>query len=238
MRKRVFALVVVLVWLLNSCASEPAPTPTPTPDPQAIAVQVGGAMGGVESLHFVFPRAGAPAFVDAEESLIFRRAEGDYVAPDRMQAAVKILAGSFVAEVQVISIGETQWMTNLLTGRWEEVPAGWGLDPAAFFDSKAGIPNIMAHDLAVTRLDGPVEVDDLGGDFWHLSGEVGGEQVAVMSGGLIPSGNVDLEAWIDPATFLIHRVHLLLPDSDPQEPTEWTIEFSEFGKPVEIVAPG
>lgn len=238
MRKRVSVLIVALVWMLSSCASEPAPTPTPTPDPQAVAEQAGAATGAVDSLHFVFQRDGAPAFVDADKTLVFRSAEGDYVAPDKMQAAVKILAGSFVAEVQVISIGETQWMTNLLTGNWEEVPEGWGLDPAAFFDSKAGIPNIMAHDLSVTRLDGPIEVEGLKGGFWHLSGEVGGEHVTVMSGGLIPPGNVELEAWVDPVTFLVHRVHLLLPDSDPQEPTEWTIEFSEFGKPVEIVAPG
>jgi hypothetical protein len=58
-----------------------------------------------------------------------------------------------------------------------------------------------------------------------------------MSGGLIPAGNVILDAWIDSETDLIHRVHLLLPDSDQEEPTEWTIKFSDFGQPVEIQAP-
>ncbi len=237
MRKRFSVLVLVLVWLLRGCGSEPVPTATPTPDPQAIAARAGAAMSAVDSLHFTFQRDGAPVFVDAEESLAFRSAEGDYLAPDRMQATVKILAGGFVAEVQVISIGEQQWMTNLLTGRWDEMPAGWGLDPAAFFDSEAGIPHLMANDLVISRFEGPAEVEDLGGNYWHLSGEVGGEQVALMSGGLIPAENVVLDAWIDAETDLIHHVHLLLPDSDPQEPTEWSIEFSDFGQPVEIQAP-
>jgi hypothetical protein len=237
MRRRLFVPILVLAWLLSGCASEPVPTATPTPDPQAIAAEAGAAMGAMDSLHFVFQRDGAPAFVDAEQSLAFRSAEGDYLAPDKMQAIVKVVAGGFVAEVQVISIGEQRWMTNLLTGRWEKMPAGWGLDTAAFFDPEAGIPYLMAHDLVVSKLDGPAEVEDLGGTFWHLSGEVSGEQVAQMSGGLIPPGNVLLDAWIDPETWLIHRVHLLLPDSDPQEPTEWSIEFSKFGQPVEIVAP-
>jgi hypothetical protein len=226
-----------MAWMLSGCGSEPAPTATPTPDPKAVAARAGAAMAAVDSLHFSFQRDGAPAFVDAEESLAFRSAEGDFLSPDHMQATVKILAGAFVAEVGVISIGEQRWMTNLLTGQWEEMPAGWGLDPAAFFDPDLGIPSLMVNDLVISQLEGPVEVEELGDNLWHLSGEVAGEQVAIMSGGLIPEENVILDVWIDAETDLIHRVHLLLPDSDPEEPTEWIIEFSDFGQPVEIQVP-
>jgi len=239
MQKRVFILVAVFMLMSAGCASEPTATvaPTPTPSPQEVASQAGAAMQALESLHFVFERDGAPAFVDAEQSLVFRRAEGDFAAPGRMRATVKILVAGFVAEVQVISVGEKQWMTNLLSGQWEEVPAGWGLDPAAFFDSQTGIPYLMAHGLTATKLEGPVEMEELEGSYWHLSGETAGEQVASMSGGLIPPGQVEVEAWIDPATYLIHRVHLLLPESDPEEPMEWVIEFGAFDEPVEIEAP-
>lgn len=237
MGRRLSLLILFFLLSLSSCGSEPAPTATPTPDPQAIAARAGAALSAVDSLHFSFQRDGAPAFVDADQSLAFRSAEGDYLAPDKMQATAKVLAGAFVAEVGVISIGEQRWMTNLLTGQWEEMPAGWGLDPAAFFDPELGIPNLVANNLLISQLEGPAEVEELGEDFWHLSGEVGGEQVADMSGGLIPAGNVILDAWIDSETDLIHRVHLLLPDSDQEEPTEWTIEFSDFGQPVEIQAP-
>ncbi len=140
MRQGILILLVILILLLVSCSSEPTVTPTPTPDSKTVAEKAGAAMESVESLHFVFQRDGAPTFVDAEQSLAFRRAEGDYSAPDQMQAAVMIVAGGFVAEVQVISIEGEQWMTNLLTGQWEKVPSSWGLDPSDFFDPEIGIP--------------------------------------------------------------------------------------------------
>ncbi len=87
------------------------------------------------------------------------------------------------------------------------------------------------------QLNGPAEWEDLEGVYWHLTGETTGEQVTTMSGGLIPPGKVELEAWIDPSTYLIHRVHLVLPESDPEEPTEWLIEFGDFGKTVNIQSP-
>jgi hypothetical protein len=142
-----------------------------------------------------------------------------------------------VAEVQVVFIGDRQWMTNLLTGQWEKMPATWGLDPAAFFDSQAGIPHLIAHELIAPRLDGPLPVEELDGEYWHLSGETTGDHAAEMSGGLISEERVELEAWIDPTTDLIHLVHLLLPESDPEEPAEWLVEFSDFDEPLDIVSP-
>jgi len=209
MQKRiVFALSLFVILLGVGCAPEPTVTPTPAPDPLALAAQAGSAMQTVKWLHFVLERNGSPAYIDAEKTLVFRRAEGDYAAPDRLQAAVKVMAAGFVTEIQVISVQNKQWMTNLLTGQWEELPAGC---PAGF--------------------------DGLDGTFWHLTSETTGEQVHAMSGGLIPSGPAELEAWIDPTTFLIHRVRLVLPESDPEEPMEWIIELSLFDEPLDIQPP-
>ena len=238
-KRIVFALSLFVILLGVGCAPEPTVTPTPTPDPQALAALAGSAMQKVEWLHFVIERNGSPAYIDAEETLVFRRAEGDYAAPDRLQAAVKVMAAGFVTEIQVVSVQNKQWMTNLLTGQWEELPAGWELGPSALFDAQVGIPHLMTRGLiaAKTRLDGPAEFEDLDGTFWHLTSETTGEQVHTMSGGLIPSGPADLEAWIDPTTFLIHRVRLVLPESDPEEPMEWIIELSLFDEPLDIQPP-
>lgn len=237
MRQRSSIFFVILVLFLVSCSAEPTVTPTPTPDSTTLAESAGAAMESVDSLHFVFQRDGAPAFVDQERSLAFLSAEGDYLAPDRMQAAVKIAAGGFVAEVQVISVAGEQWMTNLLTGKWEKVPSGWGLDPSVFFDPAIGVPHVIAYGLETMQLDGPAEWEAMEGIYWRLVGETTGEQVSTMSGGLIPPGRVEVEAWIDPSTYLIHRLDLVLPESDPKKPTEWLIRFSDFGKAVDIQLP-
>jgi len=238
-KRIVFALILFVILLGVGCAPESTVTPTPAPDPLALAAQAGSAMQTVKWLHFVLERNGSPAYIDAEKTLVFRRAEGDYAAPDRLQAAVKVMAAGFVTEIQVISVQNKQWMTNLLTGQWEELPAGWELGPSALFDAQVGIPHLMTQGLiaARTHIDGPAEFDDFDGTFWHLTSETTGEQVHAMSGGLIPSGPAELEAWIDPTTFLIHRVRLVLPESDPEEPMEWIIELSLFDEPLDIQPP-
>lgn len=233
----VLAAVVALV--LAGCAGVPTVTPTPTPTPQVVAARAGAAMQALESLHFSLQQSGAPAYVDADQSLVFRRAEGDFESPARMRATVKLMAASLVVEVHTVALDEEQWVTNILTGQWEKLPVGWGLNPAAFFDPDAGIPYLMTHGLISeqTEMEGLVTLEGLDGRFWHLSGEVERSLVDAMSGGLIPPGRVLLEAWIDPTTYLIHRVRLLLPESDPEEPTDWVIEFGAFDEPVEIEPP-
>ncbi len=240
MQKRIVYTLILIVSLLRvGCAPEPTVVPTPTPDPQAVAARAGTAMQTVQWLHFVLEGDGSPAYIDAEETLVFRRAEGDYVAPDRLQASVKVMAAGLVAEIQVITVQKKRWMTNLLTGQWEELPAGWELSPSALFDAEVGIPHLMTQGLvaARTQVEGPAEFDDLDGAFWYLTSETTGDQVHAMSGGLIPSGPAQLEAWIDPTTYLIHRIRLVLPESDPEQPMELTIEFSLFDEPLDIQPP-
>ena len=239
MRRITLTLFAISILFLSACTPKPeaAATATPTPAPSFVAVQAGRALEGVQSLRFIFETSGAPVYVDAEETLAFRRAEGDYTAPDRMQGSAKILAGGFVAEVQVVAIGERKWMTNLLTGEWEKLPPTWGLNPATFFDATAGIPYILIDELEAEQLEGPLEREDIRGEVWHLTGRLDGQAVETMSGGLIPPGLVELEAWIDPLDYEIRRLLLVLPETDPVEPTEWLIEFSISEEPIDISPP-
>ncbi len=234
-------LVMVFMVGMTACQSkaEPTttPTPTPTPEPADVAARAGQAMAQVKALHFTFRRDGAPAFVDADETLIFRSAEGDYIAPDRLQAAVKVLMGTFVTQIDTVVVEKKQWITNLLTGEWEELPEGWGLDPSTFFDAQEGIPTILTSGLTAVALQGPLKVEDMEGEYLYLTGEAIGDQVSAMSGGLIPPGQADFEAWIDPATYLVYRVRLVLPETDPEDPTVWLIEFSDYGQKVAIESP-
>lgn len=230
--------VLIMLILVAGCQSEPEATLTPTPDPLRVAIQAGEAMQQVKTLHFNFLRDGAPAFIDAEETLIFRSAEGDYVAPDQLQASVKVLAGAFVTQVDTVIVGQDQWLTNLLTGEWEEMPAAWELDPSLFFDPQVGIPNLLANGLTSVSLQGPLTVEEMDGEYWYVLGETAGDEIATMSGGLVPPGPVEVEAWIDPSTFLVHRLRLVLPETDPEEPTVWVLGFSDFDQELVIERPG
>lgn len=237
MRSALFLSLAFVAMALLGCSTTPAATPTPTPSPQEITQKTGEAMSDLESLHFVIERDGAPAYIDSAQTLIFRQAEGDFLMPDRMQATIKVLTAGFVAEVQTVAIGQKQWMTNLLTGKWEALPQGWGLNPGAFFDPEVGIPPLVQNDLSNVALDGPISVDWLETAVWHVTATTGGDRIEAMSGGLIPPEQVELDIWIDPLSLLIHRIRLLLPNTDTTEPMEWTLTFGQFDQPVKIDKP-
>ena len=73
-------------------------------------------------------------------------------------------------------------------------------------------------------------------EFRPVEGIAQGEQIIWWTAGLIPTGDVPVQVWIDTNTFLIHRVHLVELASDPERPTEWDIRFSDFDQPLDIQA--
>jgi hypothetical protein len=229
--------LVTLIIVLAACTVEPTPVPTETPSPEAVTERAALAMEQVATLHFVLEHSGAPVTVDPGQSIAFRSAEGDFVAPDRVRATVKLAAGNLISEVQIVTIGDKGWMTNLFTGRWERLPSGWGLDPAAFFDPQVGIPNLLAEGLLEVGLAGPLAAEGLEGENWRVTGLAQPSQLEAMSGGLFPDVPTELEAWIDPVSNLVHRVRLVLPASDPSEQGEWLLTLSGFGEDITIEPP-
>ena len=79
--------IAQVLFLLAACGS-PEPEP-PTAD--EIVAGMTASMNALNSFHFVIDYEGSPAYVDPEETLSFRGAEGDYLAPDRARA---IISGS------------------------------------------------------------------------------------------------------------------------------------------------
>jgi hypothetical protein len=211
--------------------------PTATPSAEAVAERAADAYQQIGTLHFLLEHDGAPVTVDPARTIAFRSAEGDFVAPDRLQATIKLAAGTMISEVSVVTIGDKGWMTNLFTGRWEPLPAGWGLDPAALFDLETGIGHLLTEGLQAAQLAGPLAAEGLEGENWRLTGQAEPALLEIMAGGLIPAGPADVEAWIDPASHLIYSLRLVLPETDPEEPTEWLLTLSRFGEDLTIEPP-
>lgn len=190
------------------------------------------------SFHFIIDRTGAPAYVDTAETLSFRRAEGDYLAPDRAQAVVRVILPGLVTDVSVISIGPIQWETNPLTGQWQELPPDWGFNPTVLFREDVGLQAILATDLTNANLVGTEKLED-GPDkaLYHLTGEVAGTRLYEMSGSLIGPDSVSAELWVEPETFVLHRILVVEPVPDSEEPSVWQVDFSQFDQELEIIPP-
>jgi lipoprotein LprG len=225
---------LMTIFLLVGC-QEPD---LPALPPDEIIVKSAERMNGLSGFEFVIDRSGEPVYLDLEETIAFRRADGFYVAPDRSQATVRIITPGLVTDVGVISIGETQWQTNLLSPEWFELPPNWGFNPAVLFDPEIGIQSILLSDLSDLALEGSEVIED-GPDqrLYIISGRLAGDRVSEMSDGMIGPEPMTIRLWIGPETFELHRVIMTDPSQGGSEPTVWQVDFSQFDQTIEISPP-
>jgi hypothetical protein len=203
-----------------------------------IVEQSAARMSGLEGVRFDIDRTGLPAYLDPDKTISLRKAKGFYVAPDRGIAEVRVIAPGFVTDVSVVSIREIQWETNLLTNEWNRLPPNWGFNPAVLFDSEIGIHAILLADLTDKKLVGTEKLDN-GSDtlLYVLEGKLTGDRISQMSYGLIGPEDMDVRLWVAPGTFELHRVIITDPNREGEESTVWQVDFSDFGRTVNIEPP-
>lgn len=230
MRKRISYLFLLVI--LCGCRKE---TPIPLL-PEEIILHSIERMNGSSGFHFVIEREGAPAYIDAAGTLSIRRMEGDFVAPDRVRATVRIVVPGIVVEIEAIGIGDTQWETNPLSGEWQQLPPDWGFNPALFFDPDSGLQNVLQTDLKGVELLGNFELEDWPGtSLYKITGILEGDLVNQISYGLIGKDTIDVTLWIAPDNFELYRIVLV--DGVQEEETIWTLDIWDYDKVVEIEPP-
>jgi hypothetical protein len=230
---RRFLSVLVLILLLSACQSNQAVDLTPA----EILLRSSQRLQSLGGFHVSLLRTGAPAYLDTGGTLSFSRLDGNYVAPDSIQAKVKVVTPGIVVEVDVISIARVQWQTNPITGQWEQLPEDWGFNPASLFEAQSGLPAILISDLSDLQVS-KGELDEMPGKvFYLLTARLGGKNLYTLSNGLIGPGDMDAQIWIDPQTFDLHRVLLIEYAQDAELERTWQIDFWDFNKVIDIQAP-
>lgn len=230
MRSILRVVLLVSTLLLSSCA--PA---LPEVAPNDVVTRSGQAMLQVQSLHFKIDIGGAPVYLNRATLLSLRSVEGDFGRPDRMGVHLKVIAAIAAAEMDMLALGNDQYITDILTHHWEVLPPQFGFNPAVMFDPQNGLEQTLkggldnAQSLGVDTIDGTAT--------YHIKGSLDGSRVQVMSGGLLSTGQIDVELWVEGNTFLARKAILTDSGSDPKNPTVWTMSFSSFGKTVTITAP-
>ncbi len=223
-------LLGLLVFALTACA--PA-TPTPLSAEQ-IAQNAAEKSAGVSSFHFTIDLSGRPKTIDAVGTLALRHAEGDVVRPDRAQSKIKVALSGVIVEIQAIGIGNQQWLTNPLSQKWEQVPSGWGYNPAVLFDPQQGIASLLSRVKGLTR----AEDDNLAGTpLYRLTGNIAGAEVAPMTANMVTGSDASFTLWIGSSDFLLRKVHISEKYDASSETTEWDITLSSFNQPITITAP-
>lgn len=230
--KAVWRLALVLSVFVVACSSA-EPVETIPPDADTVLDAAAEAMGAIESVRFKIERGGAPVYIDPLDTLNFADAVGQFAAPSSANAVVTLAVGNLNAQIGAIAIDGTTWLTNPITGEWEEAPAGYDFDPAILFDPDLGWRPLLASGLREVEWIGTEERN--GEARYHIRASADEERVAVILAGLIRKQSVALDMWIDPTTGYVREAELSTVHEG--QTSDWSIEFSEFDEPVEIAPP-
>lgn len=236
--KRIGAWAVLMVMgiLLAGCRA----SPFEQLPPHEIISRSADRMASLAGFEFLIERSGEPAFLDIEGTISFRRAEGKFTSPDRVQTTVRVILPGLVSEVQIISVGDTQWETNLLTGEWQASDPRYSFNPSRLFNPETGISAVLARDLTnPALLDDLQEIPEVPGKkLYVIETVMQGDSAYQMTYGMIDNEPLRVKLWIDPVTFDLYRV-LLVDPADPgsAEDTLWQIDFWSFGNTFEVEPP-
>ena len=201
----------------------------PPPSPTALVEQAAAKTAALKSVAFDLVRVGEPVLLDPGRGILFSVAAGEYQAPDRVRARVKIAAAGTVLTLDMLWLPDGFYSSNPFTGSFEKLPAAPGFDPPALLRNE--IPAVLRSELRSVTLVGTEKIG--AADAYHVRAEADGAKLRALTGGVVVPGVHTVDLWIDVATSQIVR----LADAEPGGVAGWRLELSGADKPVEIKAP-
>ena len=221
--------------LASGCgAGEPPPTPTPALSAEEILSLASQRLGAVPTVHFVLDVEG-DTYIDTAQTIRLLGAEGDLQRPDRVRTSFQAEVMDRAITLQLITIGEQSWTTNLLTGEWGEAPFEFAYQPDILFSTQEGIGPVMGRVNDVISL--PDEQLD-GRAVHHLQAIVDEEVVGPLTYYTISGSPVTVDLWIDRETHDLLRARLSEPAGEERpNPAVWNLALSHHGEAVTIEPP-
>lgn len=237
--RRGFRVAVVLgcaistAILLSGCNGSLAPSPDLTAS--EIVDRAAEKMETVDSFHLELKQVGGttPIAMGLEMS----KAAGYVVRPDKLKGEITATAMGLPIRVEYITVGNTTFLTNPLTGKWEPFPSEFSA--ADIFDPDAGIVAILTGMTNLSRLE---DQKMAGFACFHIEGNVTSDDlypiIRLFTLSYLEGVNIAAEVWLDREDFLVRRIRLegqITPDESPG--IIRTLTFSDYDKSVEIELP-
>ena len=228
---RAGALLLAIALVAAACSGDDATpsttstTSTTLPTVESLLTDTARAMEGVDTLRYVMELSGAPITLLGVE---LRSARGQYSAPASTRAVLEAAIGGLVIELGTIAIGGTSWVTNPLTGDWDEYTGSRAFNPAIMFDPERGWRPLLTQDLRNPALT----VDP---DRYLVTGTTADRRVEILTAGLVDAQPVGLQISIDRSTGLVTEMAFTTVGEAGE--TMWALDMSEFGADVSISPP-
>lgn len=221
--------------VLSGCgiADEEA-TVSPTPTPSQLLEMASKRLAETPSVHFVLDVQGE-TFIDTNHTIRLLGAEGDLQRPDRVHTTFQAEVMGRAISLQLTTIGDKSWTTNILTGEWGDAPLEFAYRPDVLFSTQDGIGPVMGRVQGVKRLE---DEEISGKTAYHLQATVDDSVVGPLTYYTISGSPVTVDLWIDQETHDLLRARLSEPPgSDRPHPAVWTLNLSHHGEDVSIEPP-
>lgn len=236
-----YLIIALLLLSLVACtnnAEEEAPL-----DPIDLVTTASENIRETDTFRMDVQRTGASYFVDTDLGRVdFRRAVAQYVAPNILQATVRLIAAGLPADVDIFSRGEEQWYrhTVLTANRWFNAPYAEGFNPQSLIAEDTGF-QLALNSLIDLNFAGREELED-GTAVFHVTGVAEGEDISALLANLVvASGEVLVDVFIDQISMIPVRFVIVQPNTvteeDP-EPTTWTVDVYDINSEPELEMPG
>ncbi len=231
------AFLLATAVVLAGCGGDGAasqPSPTAEPRPADILTRASQRLADTGTIHFDLGVEGE-TFIDDARTMRLLEANGDLARPDSVRTSFKLRIVLATVSIQLITVGDESWSTNILTGAWGPAPEEFGYDPGILFDSQNGIGPVMGRVRDARRAD---DEELAGRATFHVAGVVDQEVIGPITADTMTGSPVAVDLWIDKQTHDLLRVRLAEPPSEGRaEPATWTLDLSRHGEQVTIEAP-
>jgi len=230
-KTRIF-LVALMAVAAGACSTS-VDEPVLPADLDTLLATSATAMGNVDTVRFEIERGGVAIYIDPSLTLEFKEAVGRFVAPQAADAVVKVGVSGLNVQIGAIAIDGTIWLSNPITGDWEEAPSQYAFDPTTLFSPEDGWRPLLDGELGNSALVGLEESD--GVSRYHVTGSAPSNRIETITAGLVSDQDVDVDLWLDPDTG--HVLEVLFNAETAAGISSWQLRFFEYGDDMEIVPP-
>lgn len=215
----------------NTAASN-ADANLPRPTAQQLLTSLQKNFKNVSAFHVVM-QVQNPGPITPDQVQI-RMADGDVGMPDKVKAQATVVLSGQSVTVNLISIGNNQYITDPITGQWRIIKGV--LDPRTLTNPDTGIISILNkfQDLSEPTSDVVNKTP-----CWRIQGTLAAKELAFFTGGGVPdSTKLKTNACIGKADSLPYQVNVVgMAARGDTDKTTRTFVLSNYNQRVTIVAP-
>jgi len=168
--------------------------------------------------------------------VLMTKVSGEVSIPGRFSVTVEAeseFPKSYI-EISIITIDDTAYMTDILSGRWNQISA----DSLPF--NLSGLGQTLADIVEAVQVPAVIGEERLGDlDTLHIKGQIASEDLSELVPGAGQGFTVQLELWLDQSQGLLQQVHIIgrvVPTDKTNTLRQLTLE--DINQPVVIEPPG